>query len=130
MWLPVTASTAIAKGALVAFSSGELIAATSTTAPSAIAGVLKKAIAATDSDYADDRLVAVEVPLEKNVVWEADVTADSFAATYVGGFYDLTNSVTVNSGGSTYDVVQCVKYLSNTKGYFVLNIGADGIAGK
>jgi len=129
MWLPVTPSTAISAGALVAFSSGKLIPATSTTAPSAIVGVLKKAITSSDPDYASDRLVAVEVPVEKNVVWEADVTS-GLASTSVGAFYDLTDSVTVKTTSSTYDVVQCVKYISATKGWFVLNIGADGIAGK
>lgn len=127
MWLPVTASTAIAAGALVAFSSGKLIAATSTTAGSAIAGVLRKAIAATDSDYASERLVAVEVPVEKNVVWEADVTSGLVAAD-IGLYQDLTDSVTVNRGASTYDIAQCVKVISTTKGLFYLNIGADAIA--
>jgi len=129
MWLPITTSTAIGINNLVAFSSGKLIEATSTTAPSDIMGVLKKEIAATDSDYAIDRLVPVEVPVEKNVVYEADVTS-GLAATSVGDFYDLTDGDYVNTSGTTYDVVQCVKYISATKGWFVLNIGADGIAGK
>ncbi len=127
VWLPVTASTAIAAGALVAFSSGKLIAATSSTAGSVIAGVLRKAIAATDSDYASERLVAVEVPVEKNVVWEADVTSGLVAAD-IGLYQDLTDSVTVNRAASTYDVVQCVKVISTTKGLFYLNIGVDAIA--
>ena len=129
MYLSVTPSTALSKGALVAWSSGKLIAATSTTAPSAIQGVLKAAIAATDSDYASDRLVGVEVPVEKNVVWEADVTATA-VATDQGGFFDLTDSLTVNRAASTYDVVQMTKYLSATKAEGVLNIGTDASAGK
>lgn len=129
MALGVTPSTAIANGALVAFSSGLLIAATSTTAPSAIVGVLRKAIVSTDSDYASSRKVLVEVPVEKNVVWEADFTA-TLVTTDVGAFADLTDSLTVNRGASTYDVAQIIGYLSATKGYVILNIGADGIAGK
>ena len=129
MWLPVTTSTAITINYLVAFSSGYLIAATSTTAPSAIAGVLRKTIAATDSDYATARLVPVEVPVEKNVEWEADVTS-ALAATSVGAFFDITNGGYVATTATTYDPVQCTKYISATKGWFVLNIGADGIAGK
>ena len=129
MQLPVTPSTAIGVGALVAWSSGKLIAATSTTAPSAIAGVLKKAIVSTDDDYADDRLVGVEVSVEKYAVWEGDVTS-GLVATDRGGFFDLTSSTHVNRGATTYDVVQCVKVISTTKGLFHLNIGPDAIAGK
>ena len=125
MWLPVTTSTALSKGALVAYSSGYLIAATSTTAPSTIAGVLRHAIAATDSDYATARLVEVEVPVENNVEWEADVTSGLVAAD-VGLYCDLTDSVTVNRGASSYDVVQCVGVISTTKGRFILNIGVSG----
>lgn len=121
MSLPVTASTAIAAGALVAWSSGKLIAATSTTARESIAGVLVKAIAATDADYADERLVEVEVPVEENVVWEADVTSGLVAADR-GLFQDLTDASTVNRGASTYDVVQCKTVLSTTKGLFILQI--------
>jgi hypothetical protein len=128
-YMPVTVSTALSANSLVAFSSGYLIAATSTTAPSAIAGVLLKAIAATDADYAVARVVAVEVPVEKNVQWEAAVTS-GLAATSVGVFYDLTNASTVNTGATTYDPVKCTKYISATKGWFELNIGTDGIAGK
>lgn len=125
MWLDVTTSTAISKGALVAWSSGYLIAATSTTAPSTIAGVLCKAIASTDSDYATARLVAVEVPVENNVEWEFAVTSGLVAADR-GLYCDLTDSVTVNRGGSTYDVVQITHVLSTTKGQGILNIGISG----
>jgi len=47
----------------------------------------------------------------------------------VGLFQDLTNSTTVNRAASTYDVVQCVRVLSTTKGHFFLNIGNAGFAG-
>jgi hypothetical protein len=130
MWLQVTASTAIAAGALVAWSSGKLIAATSTTAPTNIAGVLVKAIAATDADYADERLVAVEVDVERNNVWEAAVTSGLVAGDR-GLYQDLTDASTVNRAASSYDVVQCVQVLSTTLGRFLLNIGpaGSGIAG-
>lgn len=125
MWLPVTASTAIAAGALVAWSSGKLIAATSSSNPYSIAGVLKKTIASTDSDYASARLVAVEVPVEMNVEWEADVTSGLVAAD-IGLYQDLTDASTVNRAASSKDVVQCTTVLSTTKGEFILNIGPNG----
>ncbi len=127
MWLPVTTSTALSAGALVTFSSGKLIAATSTTVGSDIVGVLRHTIAATDADYATARLVEVEVPVEKNVVWTADVTSGLVAAD-IGLYQDLTDSLTVNRGASTYDIVQCTKVLSATKGEFLLNIGVDARA--
>jgi len=133
MYFPVTVSTAFAKGALVGFSSGQLVPANNTMAPSAIVGVIRHAIAATDADYAVAREVEVEVPVEKNVVWEAPVAVGTLATTSVGAFFDLTTADDgsgVDQSATTYDVVQCVKFISTTKGQFILNIGADGIAGK
>lgn len=126
MWLPVAASGgALAKDSLVIFSSGTLAAATSTSAPSTIAGVLRKAVATSDSDYATARLLPVEVPVENYVTWEATTTATAVAAD-VGLYCDLTDASTVNRGGSTYDVVQVVKFLTTTKTWVVLNIGPGG----
>jgi len=125
--LPVTPSTEFEKGALVAWSSGKLVPATSTTVCSDIVGVLVKAITSTDDDYADDRNVLVEIPVEKDVVWEADVTS-GLVASDVGLYCDLTDSVTVNRGASTYDIVQCRGVITSTKGLFVLNIGPDARA--
>ena len=125
MWLPVTTSTVIALNSLVAWDSGYLIAATSTSDPSVIAGVSKIVIAATDSDYADDRLIPVEVPLENGVVWKAAVTSGLVVADR-GLYMDLTDAVTVNRAASTYDVVQCLKVLSTTSGHFVVNMGLNG----
>lgn len=124
--LQVTASTVIGAGALVAWSSGKLIAATSSTNRESIAGVLVKAIAATDSDYASERLVDVEVPVEENVIWEADVTSGLVAADK-GLFQDLTDSVTVDRAASSKDVVQCTRVLSATKGLFILQIGKGAV---
>lgn len=125
MYLSVTPSTAISKGALLAWSSGKLIAATSTTAPSTIAGVSVRSIVSTDTDYASDRLIPVEVPVELGVVWTADVTATAVASDQ-GLYCDLTDSLTVNRGGSTYDVVQIVKFLTTVKCDVLLNIGTFG----
>ena len=130
MWLPVTVSTVLSADSLVAWDSGYLIAATSTSAPTIIAGVLVKAITAADSDYATARLVAVRVPIEENVIWEGDVTSGLVVADR-GLYQDLTDALTVDRTASSYDVVQCVKVVSTTKGYFILNIGpgGSGIAG-
>lgn len=116
MFLPVTTSTVIAKATLVTFSSGLLIAATSGTAAADIVGVLVKAIAAADSDYATARLVAVEVPVERYTVWEADYTTTLVAAD-IGIEIDLTDGATANRGATSVKAVRTVRVLSATKGW-------------
>lgn len=123
-WLPIAASTAITKGSIVAWNgSGALIAATSSTAASAHVGVIKKTIAATDADYATaNRLVPVEVPVEKFVEWRGAVTSGLVAAD-IGLWVDLTDALTINRGASTYDAAQVKKVISTTEGIFYLNLG-------
>lgn len=102
-WLPVTPSTALATGTLVEFTSGKLAAADDNEAAADIRGVLAKEIAATDADYASDRLVPVLVPAEKHVVWEAD-TADTYVlATHQGVEVGIANSSTVDLDDTTND---------------------------
>jgi hypothetical protein len=123
-WLPVTTSTAIARGALVTFSSGLLVAATAQTANAAIVGVLDKTIATTDSDFATARLVPVIVPIEKHVLFEGDVTSGLVAAD-LGTECDLTDASTVDRSASTYDVAKAVGVISSTKGLFWLKINGS-----
>lgn len=125
-WLPVTTSTAMTKGAIVRWASGLIDLATSSSAPSTHVGVIAKTIASTDSDYATSRLVPVEVPVDADVEWEAAVTSGLVAADK-GLFQDLTDSLTVNRGASTYDAVQCTRVISSTKGRFILNLGIQGM---
>ena len=130
MWLPVTPSTEITAGSLVAWSSGKLIAATATTRPHLIAGVIRHTISSSDSDYASDRLVEVEVPIERFVEWEADVSAENTLTTSdIGGYYELSTALLVNTALESYRVVQCVGYINDNKGRFILNIGPDAMAG-
>lgn len=123
-WMPVTPSTAFTKGDIVSYSSGYLIPATSSTAAVTHAGVIKKTIASTDADYASARLVPVEVPVEKNVVWIGDVTSGLVAAD-VGLLVDLTNAGTIDRSASTVDAAQVRSVISTTKGTFVLNLGGS-----
>lgn len=122
--LPVTPSTAISEGALLTFTTGKLVAAGAATAAVDIVGVLKKAIVASDSDYASDRLVSVLVPVENNVVFEADVTS-GLVVTDVGGEFDLTSSTHVNRGASSVDVVKCLGVISSTKGLFLVKLNGS-----
>lgn len=133
MYLPMSASVEVLPGELMAMSGGKLIIATATTAAFNIIGVLRHKIASTDADYATDlRLVEIEVPVEKNVEWEADVTG-TLVATDVGLFKDITagNGTTttgsITQAASTYDIAQVVGVISTSKARVILNIGADAI---
>lgn len=124
MWLPMTASTVATKGDVMSWSSGQLIVATSSTTALSHAGVIKKTILATDADYATaGRLVPVEVPIEKNVVWLADFTA-TLLLTDWGSEVDFTDGRTVNRGASSVDTCIIAGFISTTKGYVTLNLNA------
>ena len=131
IWFSMTPSQILSKGALVEASSGKLIPATNTAKAHNIIGVYAgPAITATDSDYTTDRLVPVEVPVEKWVTWTGDVTVGTLATTSVGAYFDLTTADTgdaVDQSSSTEDVVFCVKFITASKGEFVLNIGPESV---
>lgn len=116
MLLPVTTSTVLTKDTLVTFSSGLLIAATSSTAAADIVGVVRKTIVSTDSDYATARLIPVDVPVERYTVWEG--TTASAVATDIGIETDLTDAGTVNRGATSVKAVRMNKLLSATRGLF------------
>ncbi len=121
VWLAVTPSTVFTRGDIVSWASGKLIRATAATTSLSHAGVIDRTILATDADYALDRLVPILVPIEKNVVWEGDVTSGLVIADR-GLEQDLTNAQFVNRAASAVDIVMCVNVLSTTKGDFLLKI--------
>jgi hypothetical protein len=120
---PKTPSTAMAFGDIVALSSGQLVDATSTTA--VVTGLLYKAIAATDSDYASATRVPVLVP-GKNATFTMDVGTGSAVSTLVGLFKDLTNATSINVNSDTYGIVEIVQIISTTQviGKFAVKGGA------
>jgi len=127
MYFPVAASVAIGKGAAVALASGTLVAALNDVAVYNVVGVLVKGILTTDSDYAAAKTVAVEVPVEKNVTWIADINS-TLATTDVGLYLDFCTGDTglsLDHGVSTLDHALVVQFISTTQGVVVLNIGAD-----
>lgn len=131
IWLPWTIGQTVQKGGLVALHNGQLIPAVVGAAPeiASIMGVIRHAIATTDIEYTAQRDVEVQVPIELNVVWEVDVdTTEALVLLDIGSFFDLSavaglTNCGVDTGESTYDVFQCVGFISATKGLFVLNIG-------
>lgn len=120
-YLPMTASTVATKGSIMTLSSGLLVVSTSSTAPVLMEGVIRHTIASTDSDYATSgRMVEVETPLEKGVVWEGDTA--SLVTTDIGVEVDLTDGGTVNRGASSVKVAKAVGVISATKGLFYLKL--------
>lgn len=125
VWLPVDPSGgAMPKGSLVTLTSGIIELVTSSTANTAIVGILDKAVATTDDDYAVARMLPVLVPIEKHVEYEADVTSGLVAAD-VGLEVDATDHLVLNRGASSVDVAKCVKVLSSTKGIFFLKFNGS-----
>ena len=114
-YLPVTTSTAITAGTLVTFTSGLLVAVTSSTAAANIIGVLRHTIASTDSNYATARLVEVEVPMERYTEWDLDFTT-TLVVGDIGAECDLTDGVTGNRGASSIKAVRPVAVYSVVKG--------------
>lgn len=130
MWWPMTASTVAGAGALMVPSSGKLIVATNTAKAYSIVGVLRHTIAATDADYASERLVEVEVPVEKWVIWNAPVNVGTLVATSMGLYFDLSTDdlgAAVDQSATAENIAFCTKYLSATEGEFVLNFGPESI---
>ena len=140
MWFPVTTSTAFTEGDLVAMNVGSnlLIEATATTAGNVIIGVIRHTIASTDDDYATARLVEVEVPVEKWVVWSCDTAGTGTpAAADVGTYADIDGGGEIDVDNSSYDIFFITKVATSStpagaadvRG--VLNIGPEslGVAG-
>ena len=117
VYLPVTPSTAITAGTILTYSAGLLVAATSSTAAVDLVGVIRHTIATTDTNYASSRLVEVEVPVDRNVEWTADVTSGLVAADVLKEV-DLTDGNNVNRAASSIKAARCSGVISTTKGYF------------
>ena len=101
------------------FTSGLL--ATATTQSTKHVGIILKDVKSTDADFATSGVkVPVEIPLEPGCEFEATVTG-TLVTTSLGVTYDLSSASVVNQGGTSYDVVTCVGFISSTKGRFILN---------
>ena len=113
-WYPKTASTAFAFGDPVYLdTNGRLLAYTPGVAAPWV-GLLKKAIAATDSDYASTTRVPVEVGnYDTEYLFDASTTAA--AATDVGEYVDyVAATVSVNVGSSAQNDVYVTQFISTT----------------
>ena len=135
IYLPWTIGQTVTANSLVGMTSGQLIPGVVGVAPATLVGVIHKAVTPTSTHqngvvaYTTQTNVEVEVPVESNVEWLVDVDAtEALVLTDIGSFFDIsavsgTTNNAVDAGESTYDVFQCVGFVSATKGIFVLNIG-------
>jgi len=113
-WLPKTASVAIAYGAILAFDgSGGLTNASSSS--KLFAGIARRVVASTDSDYASATLMPF-VELKGDEEYEMDVySGTALTAAMVGNSYDLYDSSLLNVGGTTHKVVTVTGFISATR---------------
>ena len=117
VYYDIAGSVAIAEGAIVALSSGTLIAATSSTTKHV--GIIRKTIATTDVDYTSAKKnIPVEVPVEEGVEWMALTTGTTYV---VGDSCDLTDSVTVNRAANSHKVVTIKKVVDATHSTVIIN---------
>lgn len=115
-YFPKTASTVLANGAIVATTSGQVVAGTTTTASHI--GICLRKVAATDADYASTTMIPVMIP-SQDAIFEADATG--LTAAKVDTTMDLSDSVTVNGAADSHHAVVMVGYISATKGLFKIN---------
>jgi hypothetical protein len=123
--MSVTPSQAFVADSLVKFTSGKLVPCIAGDAAIDVVGIIRKAITSADSDYALDRTVPIEVPAEKHVVYEMEVGTGAIAATDRGTEYDLAGPVTVDQSATTDKVVKLIKFLTTTKGEFLIKFNGS-----
>lgn len=118
-YYPKKASTAMAAGDLVyADGSGAIQLADSTSGDHI--GILMKDIAATDSDYASNTLVPVDVPDDLSE-FEVDVGIGTLTTAMVGNRYDLKDENEIDVNATSKKVVTVTKFISASKAYVKIN---------
>jgi len=124
-YFPRTASVTFTKGDMVQFTSG--LVATATAQSQTNVGIIDTDVTSGDANFATSAVkVPVIVPENLTDEFEATVTG-TLVTTSIGLTYDLSNASTVNQAGTTYGVVECVGFISSTKGRFRL-ISADSLS--
>ena len=95
-------------------SSGYLTKATATTPRSEIIGLIQRAVASTDSDYASNTMVEVDVP-EVGAEFDFDVDTGSAVQSMVGKKYDINDEDGLNVNLQLTKAVEVLRILSTTK---------------
>lgn len=117
------ASTAFAAGELVAFetngTAGDPIEPADASDENII-GICARTVTSASSDYADNTRIPVLIPSGPDSEMEGAVTSGLVVADE-GLLVDLTSSVAVNRAASSIDALMCTRFLSSTKGRFIIN---------
>lgn len=116
------ASQAFTANTLVAMHSDDdtVTPATSSTTALVNLGIIVEAVAATDSDYAENTRVCVMVPQDETALMLCDTNAD-IAVTDEGELHDLTDAGTVDPSATSVNAVKLIQYVSARKGLYQLN---------
>lgn len=86
-----------------------------------ILGIGMKKVASTDSDYASNTRIPVAVPRSKSSEMECDTVDGTLVVGDEGLKIDITDAANANRAASTKDVLTVTRFISATKGRFVIN---------
>lgn len=124
MYFRKVASTAFTPNNLVAFETnggaGDPIEPADAS-DAEILGIGIKKVASTDSDYASNTRIPVLVPRNKTAEMECDTVAGTMVVADEGLEVDLTDAASANRAASSTDVLVATRFISATKGRFVIN---------
>lgn len=124
MYFRKKASTAFVAGHLVAFETnggaGDPVEPADASDAELI-GICLRTVASTDSDYASNTRIPVMVPMSKGAQMYGDVGTGTLTVADEGLEVDLKDSDEVDQSASTTDVLVCTKFISASKGLFVIN---------
>lgn len=104
-------------------SSGYLTKATALTPRSEIVGLIQRIVASTDTDYASNTMVEVDVPEGKEDEFDFDVDTGTAVQAMVGKKYDLADHNGLDVNAQLTKAVEVTRILSTTKvrGFFRIN---------
>jgi len=87
-----------------------------------ILGIGMKAVASTDSDYASNTRIPVLIPRDNGSEMECDDVDGTMVVADEGLLVDLTNAESVNRAATSTDVLMATRFISATKGRFIINL--------
>lgn len=114
IWTAKKASTAISNNAVLTYDSSTGTVQPAVTASTNLAGVSRKVVASTDTDYASTTLIPMDVPAPNDLyVLDCNTTVTQ---AMVGDDFDLASSVLLdNSAAGTVKHVKLVGGVGTTK---------------
>jgi len=84
-------------------------------------GICLKTVASTDSDYASNTRIPVAIPRNHTAELEGDVGTGTLTVADEGLEMDLKDAGEIDQSASSTDVVVCTRFISASKGRFVIN---------